>query len=111
MISDKLQNKFAQVTGSYLDGGWFGKANSLNIFHDLWIKFKGLQKGATGIGNGPLLSLLLQVVHKDIVILLSVKKYNKHEHCGIGLKGKVIPNHTTMLDKDEYAMCLAVDYV
>lgn len=111
MISDKLQNKFAQVTGSYLDGGWFGKANSLNIFHDLWIKLKGLQKGATGIGNGPLLPLLLQVVHKDIVILLSMEKHNTNMNIVAGWKGKVIPNHTTMLHKDKCAMCLAVVYV
>lgn len=36
---------------------------------------KGLKKGATGVGKGPLLPVFLQVIQKDIIVLLPVKKY------------------------------------
>lgn len=73
LIKNK-QTKTAMVPRSYLDGGWFGEANPVNVFHDLWIKLKGLKKCATGIGNLPFLFFLVQVIHKDIVVLLPEEK-------------------------------------
>lgn len=66
------QREGAEGTRPYLDGGGFVKTNVLDIVHDLWITLKGLQKSATRFGNGPLLTFLLQVIHKDIVILFSL---------------------------------------
>lgn len=86
------------MPSSYLDRGWFDKANSFNIFHDLWIKLKGLQKSATGIGNRPLLPLLLQVVHKDIVIFLPTEKYFRNKNI-VEVAERIrwlIPNHSTV---------------
>ena len=74
MISVKLQTELAHAPRPYLDGGWFDEANSLNIVHDPWKRLKRLQKGAAGIRNGPLLPFLLQVVHKDVVILFPVEE-------------------------------------
>lgn len=65
------QNKGQRVTGPYLDGGGVDETSVLDIIHDLCIMLKGLQKGATRFGNGTLLTFLLQVIHNDIVILLS----------------------------------------
>lgn len=81
------QDKGQNVAGPYLDGGGVDKTSVLDIIHDLCIMLKGLQKGATRFGNGPLLTFLLQVIHKDIVILLSFlgrakthtqKRHNAH---------------------------------
>lgn len=96
-----VQNTYAKVPCSYLDRGWFDKANSLNIFHDFWIKLKGLQKSATGIGNGPLRPFLLQVVHKDIVVLLPVEKHNTNKNMEelVERLEWLIPNHAAMLEK------------
>lgn len=60
---------------SYLNGGWFGEANSLDILHDLWITLVGLQKSSTGVGNRTLLSFS-EVVNKDIVVLLPGTRKN-----------------------------------
>lgn len=59
------------MTGAYLDGGGFDKTTASDIIHDLFIRPKGLQKSATRLGEGPLLTYLLQVIHNDIVILIS----------------------------------------
>lgn len=79
------QREGAEGTRPYLDGGGFVKTNVLDIVHDLWITLKGLQKSATRFGNGPLLTFLLQVIHKDIVILFSLwgkKKKTKNTKMG-----------------------------
>lgn len=73
---------------SYLDGSWFDEANVFNTFHDLWVKLKGLQKGATGTGNGTLLPLLLQVVHKDVMVFFPVDKHSVNEDT-VGLVERV----------------------
>lgn len=62
-------------TDSYLNGGRFGEADSLNILHDLWITLVGLQKSWTGVGNRTLLSFF-EVVNKDIVVLLPGTRKN-----------------------------------
>lgn len=75
------QREGAEVTPPYLDGGGFVKSNALDVLHDLRITIKGLQKSATRFGNGPLLTFVLQVIHKDIVILFSLwGKKNTHTH-------------------------------
>lgn len=79
-IMSRLVFNYSKVSDSYLDGGWSDKADSYNIFHDLWIKLEGLQKGAAGIREGPLLPVLLQVINKDIVILLPVEKCNTNKN-------------------------------
>lgn len=67
----------------YLDGGGLVKTDSLDIFHDLWITPKGLEESTARFGNGPLLAFLLQVIHKDIVILFSLWGGETHTHTQI----------------------------
>ena len=74
------QREDAEAMRPYLDGGGLVKTDSLDIFHDLWITPKGLQESTARFGNGPLLAFLLQVIHKDIVILFSLWGGNTHTH-------------------------------
>lgn len=54
---------------SYLNGGRFDEADSLDIFHDLWIRLVGLQKSSTRVRNWALLAFF-EVINKHIVVLL-----------------------------------------
>lgn len=54
---------------SYLNGGWLDEADSLDIFHDLWIRLVGLQKSSTRVRNSALLAFF-EVINKHIVVLL-----------------------------------------
>lgn len=72
--------------GAYLDGGGFDKTTASDIIHDLFIRPKGLQKSATRFGEGLLLTYLLQVIHNDIVILISSWGEGKNSDSDAGHK-------------------------
>lgn len=62
------------VPSLYLYRSRLDEADPDNILHDLRIVLEGVHEGMTGFGNRALLPLLLQVIHKDIIIILPVHK-------------------------------------